>query len=110
MKDDEFALRFTGYRIISRPYRTVAAIMAEFDPSKANLRDALRIGHGIDITDAIAECAVLHIVIDQEMAEKLKQYRIPNPTLLQLIGTSRVISLSEKDAVARFEAMMKGEN
>lgn len=110
MKDDAFALRYTGYKIVSRPYSMVRDIMAEFEPSEHILREALRVGHGIEIDDATAGTLFLHFVVDQQQLEKLKEYRIPSPTLLQLLGTSRVISTSEADATARFEAMMKEEN
>lgn len=110
MKDAPLALKTTRYRILSLEYRRVAAILAEFEESEQVLRDALRIGHQIEITDEIAGAVVLHVVIDEQQTDKLREYRIPNPTLLQLIGTSRVISTSEKDAAARFEALMKGDD
>lgn len=110
MKDAPIALKTTRYRILSLEYRRVAAILAEFEESEQVLRDALRIGHQIEITDEIAAAVVLHVVIDEQQMDKLREYRIPNPTLLQLIGTSRVISTSEKDAAARFENLMKEDN
>lgn len=109
-RDDQFTLTKIGYTILPIEYRRVRDIMAEFDPREQVLRDALRIGHQLEITDAIAESAVLHIVLDSQMADKMHANRIPNPTLLQLIGTSRVISLNAKDAESRFIALIKEAN
>lgn len=109
MKDDPLALKTTRYRILSLEYRRVAAILAEFEESEQVLRDALRVGHQIEIDDATAPAAVLHFIIDEDMQRKMKEYKIDNPTILQLLGTSRCVGLSEKDAAARFEALLKGE-
>jgi hypothetical protein len=39
----------------------------------------------------------------------MADFKIPNPTLLQIIGTSRVIALTEQDAIDRFEKLMQAE-
>lgn len=111
MKNDPLALQFTGYRIHRRTYAEARDIMAEFDMSERLLCDALRIGHNIDIDpEKPALNLNLYIVEDQQQREKLAQYHIPNPTLCQLIGSSRVISTTKADAIARFEALMKEDN
>ncbi len=111
MKDDPHALQFTGYRIHKRSYREVRDIMSEFDMSEKLLCDALRMGHNIDIDpENPALNLMLYIVEDQQQREKLSEYRIPNPTLCQLIGTSRIIRQSEKEAVDAFQELMKKED
>lgn len=108
--DDQFAMTFVGYRIVEKPYDMVRDIMAEFDESEHILRKALKEGHAIEIDDTPGAVNMLYFVVDEEMCDKLREYRISHPTLLQLLGTSRVISTSQKDAEERFAAMMHGEN
>lgn len=103
-------LKFTGYSIFPISYLRIRDIMAEFDGSERLLRDALWAGYQVEINDAIAKVAILHVVVDEEMAEKLHAHGITNPTMCQLIGTSRCIALSENDAKMRFEAMMRSQN
>lgn len=100
----------TKFKIISRPFAMLAAIFAEYDPSENRLRDALRQGHGIILDENPEAENRIYFVIDSEMADKLKEYRIPNPTLLQLLGTSRCIASSEQEAKEKFRAMLNAEN
>lgn len=97
---------FVHYRIVSRSYSSVAAIMAEFEADPDILPQALLIGHGIKIDRG--RDPTLYIVLDSEMMQKMKDNRIDNPTLMQMIGTSRVIRLTKEKAAEDFEAMMKG--
>lgn len=108
--DDQFAMTFVGYRIVEKPYAMVRDIMSEFDESEHILRRALKEGHGIEIDDAPGAVNMLYFVVDQEMCNKLREHRIDHPTLLQLLGCSRVISNTAKDAEERFAAMMHGDN
>ena len=109
-RDDQFNLTKTGFTVLSLEYTRVRDIMAEFDSRESILRDTLLKGYGVEITDQIAPYAVLHVIVDEQMSTKMHENKIHAPTIMQLIGTSRCISLSEKDAIAQFRAMMKGEN
>lgn len=111
MKDPTLNLDFVGYRIICKPWSSVRAIMAEFHPNPDILRQALQVGHGITIDESIpGHDPMLFFIFDSEIAEKLADFRIPNPTMMQIMGTSRVIALTKEDAVAKFEALMRGED
>ena len=103
-------LHRTGYRIIKKLYSQVCAIMAEHHPDPLALKRALAAGHGIDIDQVPGGDPMLYIVADEQAAKKMADFKIPNPTLLQIIGTSRVIALSEQDAIDRFEKMMQAED
>ena len=103
-------LHRTGYRIIKKLYSQVRAIMAEHHPDPDALKKALAVGHGIDIDQIPGGDPMLYIVADEQAAKKMADFKIPNPTLLQIIGTSRVIALTEQDAIERFEKMMQAED
>ena len=108
--DDKHALTLTRYRVIKLPWSAVKGIMAEFDQSEQLLRDALRTGHQLEIDDTDGKDPDLFFIVDSQQKEKLAEYRIPNPTLLQVIGTSRVIATSENDARKRFEQLLTENN
>ena len=109
MKPDPLDLTMTRYNVVARPYAVVRRIMAEFDDNEKRLRDALRIGHGIDISPAPGAVNMLYFIIDEPMKKKLAEYKIDSPTWLQLLGTSRCIGTSKKDAEDKFRAMLTGE-
>jgi hypothetical protein len=102
-------LHRTGYRIIKKLYSQTRAIMAEHHPDPNALKKALAAGHDIDIDQVPGGDPMLYIVADQQAAQKMADFKIPNPTLLQIIGTSRVIALTEQDAIDRFEKLMQAE-
>lgn len=103
-------LHRTGYRIIPKLYSQAKAIMAEHHPDPLALKKALAVGHGIDIDQIPGGDPMLYIVDSEIAREKMKTYRIEAPTLLQIIGCSTVIALTEQDAIDRFEKMMQAED
>lgn len=103
-------MTFVGYRIVEKPYDMVRDIMAEFDESEHILRKALKEGHAIEIDDTPGAVNMLYFVVDEEMCDKLLEYRISHPTLLQLLGTSRSVALSAEEAERKFVELMHGEN
>ena len=103
-------LHRTGYRIIPKLYSQAKAIMAEHHPDPLALKKALAVGHGIDIDQIPGGDPMLYIVDSEIAREKMKTYRIEAPTLLQIIGCSTVIALTEQDAIERFEKMMQAED
>ena len=78
--------------------------------TKDALKKALAVGHGIDIDQIPGGDPMLFVVADQQAAKKMADFKIPNPTLLQIIGASRVIALTEQDAIDRFEKLMQAED
>lgn len=109
MKDDALALDFVGYSILSRPWSSIKAIMAEFCVNPEVLKAALRIGHGMDVQERIdrGENALIFFEIDSDMKARLEQRGIDNPTLLQLVGTSRAFGFTAEECSEKFEALMR---
>ena len=83
--------------------------MAEHHPDPDALKKALAVGHGIDIDQVPGGDPMLYIVDSQIAREKMKEYKIEQPTLLQIIGCSTIIALSEQDAIDRFEGLLQAE-
>jgi hypothetical protein len=102
-------LHRTGYRIIKKLYSQAKAIMAEHHPDPDALKKALAVGHSIDIDQVPGGDPMLYIVDSQTAREKMKEYKIEQPTLLQIIGCSTIIALSEQDAVERLESLLQAE-
>ena len=102
-------LHRTGYRIIKKLYSQVCAIMAEHHPDPLALKRALAAGHGIDIDQVPGGDPMLYIVDSQTAREKMKEYKIEQPTLLQIIGCSTIIALSEQGAIDRLESLLQAE-
>lgn len=108
MKDTTLHLDFVGYRVICKPWSAVKAIMSEFHQDSELLRAALKIGHGIDIDESIpGSDPMIYFVVDQQQKEKLSEYHIDNPTMLQLLGTSRCFGLTKEDAEEKFRKLMQ---
>lgn len=112
MKDDTISLDFVGYSILSRPWTSIRDIMAEASANPELLKAALAIGHGLDVQDKINQRLnpLIFFETDSDMAARLKQRGIDNPTMLQLIGTSRCFAFSAEECSAKFEALMRGED
>lgn len=111
MKDDALALDFVGYSILSRPWSSIRAIMAEFCVNPEVLKAALRTGHGVDVQPDIDNGLnpIIFFEVDSDMRERLRERRIDNPTMLQLIGTSRVFARTAEECSEKFEALMRGD-
>ena len=100
-------LDLIGYNIVSKRYSQVRAIFAELGQSDTILLMALKKGHGI-VIDKDQDPDLFFIVSSQQMG-LMKDNNIPNPTWLQILGTSPVIATTAEDAKTRFESMMKGD-
>ncbi len=96
---------------MSRPWTKIRDIMAEASANPERLKAALAIGHGIDVQEDINKGLnpIIFFEVDSDMAARLKQRGIDNPTMLQLIGTSRVFARTAEECSAKFEALMRGE-
>ncbi len=109
MTDDALALDFVGYSIMSRPWTKIRDIMAEASANPELLKAALAIGHGIDVQEDINKGLnpIIFFEVDSDMAARLKQRGIDNPTMLQLIGTSRVFARTAEECSEKFEKLMR---
>lgn len=112
MTDDTLSIDFVGYSIMSRPWSSIKNIMAEFCVNPEVLKAALRLGHGIDVQEDIDKGLnpILFFEIDSEMAERLKKRGVDNPTMLQLIGTSRAFGRTAEECSEKFERLMRGDD
>lgn len=108
--DNALAFDVTGYNVIAKEFSRVKAIFSEIVNGETMLLKALREGHNITF-DAVHSDPLIFFVVDQQMVEMMKRQGIENPTILQLLGSARIVSdVSEEDAKTRFEAMLKQEN
>ncbi len=108
-KPDPHALTLTGFSILSRTWSEVKAILSEFSQDEGLIRMALLSGHAI-IIDEAADTR-LWFTVDDIQIQAMTRNRIPNPTMLQLIGTAQVWSdISAADCEARFRALLTQEN
>lgn len=98
------ALELVRYRVLGKPYSKWRAIVAELGESDTAFLIALREVHGIGI--AKADDPMLYVIQDTQQMREFKDGGL-NPTMLQLLLTSRVIALSEEDAKAKFEKLLK---
>lgn len=108
---DQHALDFVGYSILGRPWTSIRDIMAEANSDPYLLMAALAIGHGLDVQEKINAGLnpMIYFEIDSDMATRWKFRGVDNPTLLQLIGTSRVFAWTAEEASEKFETLMRGE-
>lgn len=99
----------TGYEVLKFPWPTVRNAMAQFDPDPQVLKQALKIGHGIEIVDMPGSAQMLYFCVPQFQIEKMRQFKIPE-TIMYLCGNCEFISDSEEDVVMRFKNAMTKEN
>lgn len=108
--DKALAFDCTGYNVIPKQFSQCKAIFSEIAGGEAMMLRALREGHNINF-NSLTEDPLLFFVVDEQMVDMMKRQGIENPTILQLLGSARIVSdVSEQDAINRFDALMKGEN
>jgi len=98
-------LDLVKFRIISKRYSQVRAIMAELGESDTLLLRSLRDGFGIRF-DSVKEDPELFFVQDSEQMGLLRESGIGSPTWLQILGTSRMVALSQLDADRKFRELI----
>ncbi len=112
MNDSQhLALELIRYRIHQRRYSQWRAIFAEMGESDTNFLKGLKETHGLKIDKA--EDPILYVTEDTQQLRTLKHEAALmgslnfQPTMLQILLTSRVIALSEEEAKARFEKYLE---
>lgn len=101
--DKHLALELVRFRVLGKPYSKWRAIIAELGESDTTFLIGLREIHGIGI--AKNDDPMLYVVQDTQQMREFKDGGL-NPTMLQILLTSRVIALTEEDAKARFEKLL----
>ncbi len=102
-------LEVIKYRVLGKPYSAWKAIIAEAagDPD-ADFKEALFNSNNIRIDDPDAD-PLLYIIEDTNQHRILRERGVPNPTMLQLLLSTRIISLSEQDAIERMNAWLESQ-
>ena len=108
--DTHLALELVRHRVIGKTYEKWKAIIAETGSSDTMFLVGLRKLHGIAINPIKDGEAMLFVVQDTQQMRALEESGCKNPTLLQILLTTRVISLTEKDATDRWTKIMQQEN
>jgi hypothetical protein len=97
---DPHALEFIKYRVIGKPYSKWRAIITEATGESDTLfRMGLYQAHNIRIEGT--GDPMLYIIQDTNQMRELAEQGIHNPTSLQLLLSTKIISLSEQDAIDR---------
>lgn len=93
------------YRILGKPYSSWRAILAETGESDTVFLIALRELHGLEINKE--EDPFLFVTQDTQQMADLAESGVPNPTMLQILLTAKVIDLSEERAKERWLKTMQ---
>lgn len=101
--DDPSAAILMGFKIIPKLYQSVRAIFAELGQSDTILKRALKEGQDITI-DPVLNNPTLFFVVSEQQMDGFKRAGY-EPTMLQLLGSSEVIALSEEEAERKFRSL-----
>lgn len=102
-----FGLQLVRFRILGKPYSSWRSIMAETGESDTMFLMGLQALHGIAI-DKTAD-PMLFCSQDTHQMQELAESGVENPTMLQIMLTSKAYALSEEDCKTRIEAILRGE-
>jgi hypothetical protein len=104
---DPNALEFIKYRTIGKKYSQWRAIFAEASgESDTLLKMTLLQGFNIRIDNEDAD-PVLYIIQDTAQMRELAEQGVHNPTHLQLLMSTKVVSFSEQDAIEQMQRWMQ---
>lgn len=99
-KPDPNALEFVRYRVLGKPYSAWRAIMSEATgESDTIFKIALWQGHGVRIPEK--EDPMVYIIQDTAQMREMAESGVTNPTNLQIFMSTKIVSLSEQDALGR---------
>lgn len=105
---DPRALELVKYRVLGKPYSKWRAIITEATGESDTLfKIALYQAHNIRIDGA--EDPMVYIIQDTNQMRELAEVGVHNPTLLQLFLSTKIVSLSEEDALARMAAWLESQ-
>lgn len=104
-QSDPLALELVRYRILGKPYSKWRAIIAETGESDTAFLICLNRQWNIVVNKA--EDTTLFITQDTQQMRLLAEQGVANPTLLQILLTSKVIALSEEEAKDQFEKLLR---
>lgn len=94
------------FRIHRRNYSSIRAIMAETGESDTTLLRGLRDLHGIYF-DSLKDDPLIFFTEDTHQLEEMEKTGILNPTVMQVILTSKAFALDEEECKTRWYAAME---
>jgi hypothetical protein len=99
------AFDLVRYRVHRRRWSAISRILSETGASDTEMKMGLAKLHGIAIGQA--DDPQLFFTEDTQQRQEFANDGVANPTLCQLILTSRMFDTDEDRCKARFEAMLK---
>ena len=93
------------FRILGKPYSKWREIFAETGGNDTLFKVALMQGYGIRIDTDLDP--MLYIVEDSAQHRELREIGVASPTFAQLLTSTKVISLSEEDAIEKMNAWIE---
>lgn len=102
------AMEFIRYRVIGKLYSKWRAIIAEAMAGQGDtmFKVALYQGFNIRIDDPKAD-PMIYIIQDSAQMRELAEQGVHNPTFCQLFFSTKIVSLSEEDAIAQMQKWME---
>lgn len=98
-------LEIVKFRVIGKQYSKWKEIFAETGGDETLFKVALYQGYGIRIETTLDP--VLYIIEDTAQRRELREIGVDNPTFAQLLTSTKVISLSEQDAIEQMQAWLE---
>lgn len=92
------------FRVIGKPYSKWREIFAETGGNDTLFKVALYQGYGIRVETDLDP--VLYIIEDTAQHRELREIGVVNPTFAQLLTSTKIISLSEQDAIDQMNAWL----
>jgi hypothetical protein len=104
---DPNALEMVKFRVLGKPYSKWRAIITEATgESDTMFKVALYQAHNIRIDNPDSD-PILYIIQDTNQMRELSEQGVLNPTTLQLLLSTKIVSLSEQDAIDRMNAWLE---
>lgn len=107
-EDNSLKLELVKYRVIGKKYSKWRAIITEATGESDTLfKIALYQAHNIRIE--ATDDPMVYIIDDTNQRRELREQGVLNPTMLQLLLSTKIISLSEQDALDRMSAWLEAQ-
>lgn len=107
MNDSHLAFDLVRYRIHKRRWSSISAILAESGMSDTEMKLGLKTLHNIEWD--FKDDPWLFFSEDTQQRKEFAGNGVTNPTLCQLLLTSRAFGLTEHDCRARFLSLLRGD-
>lgn len=108
MSDQDLAFDLVRYRVHKRRWSSISAILAETGASATETKIGLQKLHGLHFNSQ-KDDPFIFFTEDTQQRAQFRSDGVLNPTLLQILLTSRVFDLDEDRCKERFEKMLKGD-